>query len=290
MKEYAFPKNFVWGTATSAYQIEGAWNEDGRGLTIWDEFTQKKGKIKDGSDGKVACDHYHRYREDVALIKALNCQAYRCTIQWSRILPEGTGKINLKGLDFYDKLIDCLLENGIKPFLGLYHWELPLALHKKGGWTNPQMCDWFENYVKIIVKRLGDRVSYWEPIIEPLMVFLGYLAGFHAPGYHNFFKAMKTAHNLLLSFARAFRVIKSFNSKLNVGLVETLQKAYPLRAKDEKAVKQASGFMTTLFLDPVLKGHYPESMESTIRFFNHRIKDADFDLIKTPVDFLGVNN
>jgi beta-glucosidase len=285
-----FPKGFLWGTAASAYQIEGAVDEDGRGPSIWDEFVKRRGRIADGSDGRVACDHYHRFREDLALVKALNVKAYRFSVQWPRILPEGTGAVNPKGLDFYDRLVDCVLENGLEPFLGLYHWELPLALHRRGGWTNPESAGWFERYAEVAVRRFGDRVRFWEPIIEPLVVFVAYITGFHAPGGRSFRKAVKAAHNLLLAFARSFRAIKAHDGGLQVGLVESLQKVYPARPRDEAAVGRVKGFLTSLFTDPVLKGRYPERLEPVLRFWNRRIQDADFDLIKTPIDFLGVNN
>ena len=167
MQKIIFPKDFVWGTATAAYQIEGGYNQDGKGLSVWDDFTHKKGKIKNGDNGDITCDHYNRYKEDVSLMKTLGYKAYRFSVSWSRILPEGKGNINQKGLDFYDRLVDELLKKKIDPFITLFHWDLPLALEKEGGWFNRKTSEHFGDYTEIVVKKLGDRVKNWITLNEP---------------------------------------------------------------------------------------------------------------------------
>ena len=183
MTRYQFPANFLWGAATASYQIEGAWNADGKGESIWDRFSHTPGKIEDGSSGDVACDHYHRYLEDIALMRHLGLKAYRFSISWPRVLPDGRGRINPAGLDFYDRLVDGLLAADIQPFLTLYHWDLPQALQDAGGWLNRATCYAFADYAALLVKRLGDRVRYWTTFNEPAVVmYLGYGMGIHAPG------------------------------------------------------------------------------------------------------------
>ena len=200
MTTLTFPKDFLWGTATSSYQIEGAASEDGRGSSIWDDLCRVKGAIKDDSDGSVACDHYHRYKDDVALMKSLGMQGYRFSVAWPRILPNGTGAINAKGLDFYSRLVDELLANGITPYATLYHWDLPSALHIRGGWTNRDSAGWFADYAAVMVNALGDRVKDWITLNEPwCSAYLSYELGQHAPAVQDRAAASKAAHNLLLA-------------------------------------------------------------------------------------------
>ncbi|MCX7677596.1 MAG: GH1 family beta-glucosidase [Spirochaetes bacterium] len=288
---YAFPKNFWWGTAASAYQIEGAWNEDGKVLSIWDEFTHQPGKIKHNHTGDVACDHYHRYKDDVKIIKTLGCNAYRFSISWPRVLPEGTGRVNPKGLDFYNRLVDELLKNKIEPFAMLHHWDLPLELHKKGGWTKRFISDAFAEYASVVVHSLKDRVKYWMTINEPMIIYaLGYFTGEHAPGIKNIFKASKAIHNLLLAHAKAYRTIKSVHSQAVVGIANALSPVYPQCETDARAAKIAEAYTQRLFLDPFLKGRYPQLIEKKLRLINWEIRDEDFALIQNTLDFVGINN
>lgn len=198
-----FPEGFLWGVATASYQIEGSWDKDGEGVSIWDTFSHTQGKIIDGSTGDVACDHYRRWREDIALMKELNVKAYRFSIAWTRIIPQGAGPVNPKGLDFYDRLVDGLLEAGIKPFVTLYHWDLPQALQDIGGWANRDVAYYFADYAAAVAHRLGDRVKHWMTHNEPWVVsWVGYGWGHHAPGIKNPKVALQVAHHLLLSHKR----------------------------------------------------------------------------------------
>lgn len=287
----SFPEGFVWGVATSAYQIEGAPNEDGKGPSIWDEFSHKKGKIANNDNGDIACDHYHRYRKDVEIIKKLNCKAYRFSISWPRVLPEGRGTVNQKGLDFYSRLVDELLERGITPFATLYHWDLPLALHRQGGWTKRFIADAFAEYTEVVVKALRNRVHFWMTLNEPLIIYgAGYFAGVHAPGYKNFFKAIKVIHNLLLAHAKSYYAIKSISPHAQVGLVNASSPVYPETPKDAEAAKLGEAYTQRVFLDPLVKGKYPNLIEKKLYFLNRDIEDDDFKLIANTYDFLGVNN
>ncbi|MCX7679850.1 MAG: GH1 family beta-glucosidase [Spirochaetes bacterium] len=291
MTAIKFPKGFLWGTATSAYQIEGAWNEDGKGPSIWDDFTHKGGKVHNNETGDVACDHYHRYKEDVMLIKKLRCKAYRFSISWPRILPEGRGRVNQKGIDFYKKLVDELRKRNIEPFVTLYHWDLPLALEKQGGWTKRFISDAFEEYTHVIVRALKDSVVYWMTLNEPLIIYgAGYFVGVHAPGYKSFMKAVKVIHNLLLSHAKSYRCIKSIAPNAKVGIVNASSPVFGETEKDAKAAQLAEAFTQRIFLDPIFKGKYPELIEKKLRMVNWDIKGDDFALIKNTADFLGVNN
>ena len=220
MTQYAFPENFLWGAATASYQIEGAVFEGGRGTTVWDVFSDTPGKVKNGDSGEVACDHYHRYPDDIAIMKQLGLQTYRFSVAWSRILPEGTGAVNPAGLDFYDKLVDGLLANGIRPYITLYHWDLPQALEDKGGWTNKDIVNWFGDYTQAITKRLGDRVQNWMTLNEPwVFTFLGYGIGIHAPGHQDINLYLPAAHHSIMAHARAMSIIRANVPNSNAGIV-----------------------------------------------------------------------
>ena len=206
----AFPKDFTWGAATASYQIEGAWNEDGRGPSIWDTFTQTPGRVWEDNTGNTACDHYHRWPEDVALMKGLGLKGYRMSLSWSRILPEGTGKVNEAGLAFYDKLVDGLLEAGVEPWITLFHWDLPNALYRRGGWLSPEIPDWFAHYTRIVADRLSDRVTRWMTLNEPqCFIGLGMDSGVHAPGVRlPRTDVLAAAHHALLAHGRAVQVLR----------------------------------------------------------------------------------
>jgi beta-glucosidase len=291
MKTVKFPASFKWGTATAAYQIEGAWNQEGRGPSIWDDFSHTPGKISDSSNGDTACDHYRLWKEDVGLMKKMNLDAYRFSLSWSRMMPEGRGRLNEKGISFYDRLIDELLAKKIDPFVTLYHWDLPSALQKGGGWENREIASWFADYTELAVKRFGDRVKNWITLNEPFIVYAaGYFAGEHAPGEKSFLKAVKVIHNLMLAHGASLERIRSIDSKLKAGIAHAIAPVYPASPKDKRAVKKAEGFTVRIFLDPVFRGCYPESVAGLIGLANRSIKSSDFDLISKPVDFIGVNN
>ncbi|MCX8024901.1 MAG: family 1 glycosylhydrolase, partial [Thermanaerothrix sp.] len=199
-QDMQFPPDFLWGAATSAYQIEGAWNEDGKGLSIWDTFSHRPGTIRDNQTGDIACDHYHRWQEDIALMKFLGLKAYRFSIAWPRIFPHGTGKVNTQGLDFYQRLVDGLLQANIEPFITLYHWDLPQTLQDQGGWPSRDTAKAFVQYADQVSRALGDRVKYWVTFNEPFIVaWLGHLVGEHAPGHKNRDEMLRAAHHLLLA-------------------------------------------------------------------------------------------
>ncbi|HEX2954761.1 MAG TPA: GH1 family beta-glucosidase [Bacillota bacterium] len=290
-----FPKGFFWGTATSAYQIEGAWNSDGRGESIWDRFSHKAGNIADGRNGDIACDHYHRWQEDLQIMKELGTNAYRFSLAWPRILPEGRGTVNAKGLDFYKRLVDGLLEKGIEPFPTLYHWDLPLALHDAGGWVNRRIVDWFGEYAEILYRALGDRVNYWSTINEPNMcTFLGYDLGVHAPGVKDVSTFMQTVHHVLLAHAEAVRRGRALLPNAKFGIVPAVGAVYPATESevDREAAEQVWDFMTSLYLDPIFKGEYPQGLRETLQIKDDSVNilDGDLERISIPLDFLGITH
>ncbi|MCX7969061.1 MAG: GH1 family beta-glucosidase [Armatimonadetes bacterium] len=288
-----FPDGFLWGVATAAYQIEGAWNEDGKGVSIWDTFSHTQGKIADGSTGDVACDHYHRWREDIALMKELGVKAYRLSIAWTRILPQGAGTVNPKGLDFYDRLVDGLLEAGIKPFITLYHWDLPQALQDIGGWANRDVAYYFADYAAVLAHKLGDRVKHWMTHNEPWVVtWAGYGAGTLAPGIKNAKVALQVAHHLLLSHGLAVEVLHNLgDSETKVGIVLNLSPVHPASDSDEDkaAAWRYDGFHNRWFLDPIFVGSYPADMWEWYGQLVPEVKAGDMAIISRRIDFLGVN-
>ena len=292
--EVKFPENFVWGAATSAYQIEGAVTEDGKGEHIWDVYTKEPGKIYSGHTGEVACDHYHRYKEDVQLMKAIGLKAYRFSIDWSRVLPEGYGRVNEKAIAFYNALIDELLENEIEPYITLYHWELPYEIYKRGGWMNPQIVEWFGEYAKLVAERFSDRVTHFFTLNEPqCFVGLGFLTGEHAPGVKAPLRdTFEMAHNALKAHGRAVQMLRAYGKqKLTIGYAPTSSVCYPEtnRPEDIEAARQMYFSMqeddsnwtwnVAWWSDPVLLGHYPE--EGLVRYEKYlpKITDADMKLI-----------
>jgi len=295
-----FRKDFVWGAATSSYQIEGAAFEDGKGLSVWDMFCRKEGAIKDGHTGDVACDHYHRYKEDVALMKEIGLKGYRLSISWPRVLPEGTGRINEKGLDFYDRLIDELLTQGIEPYVTLFHWDYPYELYKKGGWLNLESPEWFADYTRVIVERLSDRVKYWFTINEPqVFVTMGHLDGTHAPGLKLGMEDVLTiGHNVLLAHGRSVQTIREYSRQIPVVSFAPVasQMAYPDTDSEEdvEAARQTSfavrnTWSVSWWFDPIFKGYYPDDGLKLFNDYLPKIKDKDFEIISQPLDFLGFN-
>ena len=291
-----FPKDFTWGVATSSYQIEGAVNEDGRTPSIWDIFSKTEGKTYQGHTGDVACDHYHRYKEDVKIMKEIGVKAYRFSIAWPRIFPE-EGKYNPKGMDFYKRLVDELLKRDIMPVATIYHWDLPQwAYDKGGGWLNRDSVKWYLEYASKLFEELGDVVPLWITHNEPwCSSILSYGIGEHAPGHKNYREALIAAHHILLSHGEAVKAFREMNIKgSKIGITLNLTPAYPASEKEEDklAAQYADGFANRWFLDPIFKGNYPEDMmelyNKIIGEFDF-IKEGDLETISVPIDFLGVN-
>ncbi len=289
----AFPRDFMWGVATSAYQIEGAVEEDGRGESIWDRFTRMPGAIKDGSSGAIACDHYHRYREDVALMHRLGVQAYRFSVAWPRVIPQGLGALNPAGLDFYSRLVDALLEAEIIPFITLYHWDLPQALQERGGWDSRATVEAFVRYADVVTRHLGDRVRFWLTHNEPWCIaFLGHHLGIFAPGVRDLGVALQTAHHVLLAHGQAVPVMRqNLGPEAQIGIGLNLTPAYPAtdRPADEAAARRFDGYFNRWFLDPLFKGSYPQDLWDYYGAHVPRLSPADLGAIAAPLDFLGIN-
>jgi beta-glucosidase len=286
-----FPPGFLWGAATSAYQIEGSPLADGAGPSIWHRFSHTPGAIETGETGDLACDHYRRSPEDVELMAELGLTAYRFSISWSRVLPEGRGQSNPAGLAFYDRLVDRLLERGILPVATLYHWDLPAALDDLGGWLERDIAGWFADYSALVVRRLGDRVGLWATINEPWVVSdAGYLHGTHAPGHASRAGAARASHNLLRAHGAAMQAIRAEGGR-QAGLVVNLEPKAPAteRPADLAATERADAYMNRQFLDPVFLGRYPEEMEEMFGADMAPVHEGDFALISEPLDFLGIN-
>ena len=286
------PKGFWWGTATASYQIEGAWKEDGKGESIWDRFTHTPGKIKNGDTGDVACDHYHRYKEDVKILRDLGLNSYRFSLSWPRIQPTGAGKANNKGLDFYKRLIDALLEAKIRPLVTLYHWDLPQALEDAGGWPNRDTAQRFSDYANIVAKELSDRVNSFMIFNEPFVfTALGYLLGTHAPGRSDLNAYLLSTHTVNLAQGRAFRAIKTEQPLATVGTALNMSEMIP--ATDSVADRQAAERNHRLgnlwFLDPALKGEYPDAFTGVTPEMLG-IRPGDMEKVRAPFDVIGINN
>lgn len=290
----AFGSDFLWGVATAAYQIEGAWDKDGKGPSIWDTFSHKRRTIKDRSNGDVACDFYHHYREDIGLLSDLSIPNFRFSLSWSRILPEGRGRINQAGLDFYDRLVDAQLEAGIEPWVTLFHWDLPQALEDLGGWTNRDMLDWFQDYVRVCASRLGDRVKHWMVLNEPMaFTGLGYLLGLHAPGRRSFGAFFKAVHHAALCQAGGGKVLRLEVPGADIGTTFSASwtEAYrPDKFKDVKASKRAHALFNRLFLEPALGLGYPEKEFPALKRIHRHFHEGDEDRLKFDFDFHGLQN
>jgi beta-glucosidase len=292
METITFPQRFAWGAATSAYQIEGAPNAEGKGPSIWDEFSRRPGKVTDGTTGDVACDHFHRYREDVEIMSRLGLGAYRFSVAWSRVLPRGTGRVNAKGLDFYDRLVDELCAKDIDPFVTLYHWDLPAALEKRGGWVNRDSAEWFADYSAIVVNRLRDRVRFWTTLNEPLATTaMGYLYGQHAPGKKGrLIQFLKASHNLLRAHGLASQRMRSADPNAQIGIANVTSAIHPAGPGCERAVDIGHQFVNELYLKPVMTGHYPPFIARLMRLLNLQFRRDDMKDIQQPLDYIGVNN
>jgi len=286
-----FPPSFVWGAATSAYQVEGSPLADGAGPSIWQRFSHTPGLVLDDDNGDVACDQYRRYPEDVALMQRLGIRAYRFSIAWGRVLPEGRGRVNDKGLDHYDRLVDALLAHGIAPCVTLFHWDLPAVLDDRGGWLNPDVAHWFADYASVVFRRLDDRVKLWATLNEPWVVTDGgYLHGTLAPGHRNRFEAPIATHNLLRAHGRAVQAYRALG-KHQVGVVVNLEPKYEASdsAEDVAATARAHAYMNRQYLDPLFLGRYPRALEEIFGEAFPRWPAEDLALIRQPIDFVGIN-
>jgi beta-glucosidase len=290
----SFPADFLFGTATAAYQIEGAAHEDGRTDSIWDAFARVPGAVVDGHNGDVADDHYHRYESDVALMSDLGMQTYRFSTSWSRIHPDG-GPVNQKGLDFYSRLVDSLLEKNIKPWLTLYHWDLPQALEEKGGWTNRDTSYLFAEYAASVHSALGDRVTAWTTLNEPwCSSFLSYIGGEHAPGRQDPAAGLAAGHHLLLAHGLGIQTLRELDPSLQLGITLNLTVPDPVdpsNAGDRDAARRIDGQFNRFFLDPIFRGSYPQDLLDDVAQYGlvDHIHEGDLEIISTPIDALGVN-
>ncbi len=285
-----FPDGFLWGVSTAAYQIEGAVREDGRGPSIWDTFSHHPGKILGGDNGDVACDHYHRWPEDVALMRELGIGAYRLSTAWSRILPEGRGRVNDKGLEFYDRLIDGILEAGIEPWICLYHWDLPQSLEDRGGWQNRDTAAWFADYAQLTVRRLGDRVKHWATFNEPNCACVkGYGDGEHAPGIRGRLNALTAIHVMNLAHGLGIGAMRSERADLLLGNIYNFHPYEPAseREQDEIATMMLDALWNRSFPDPQMLGHYPEPLAAEIEAW---VQPGDLDIIKQKPDYFAFNH
>lgn len=293
MTDYRFPDHFEWGTATAAYQIEGAWNADGKGESVWDRISHTKGKIEDATNGDVASDFYHHYQKDIPLLKKLGVRSFRLSISWPRIFPEGTGEINRKGVEFYRNVLKCLRVNGIKSTVTMFHWDLPQKLEERGGWENREIVGWFEIYAKTLYAEFGDLVDRWITLNEPLCVCMMNFQG-------DYGKAFTVAHNLLMSHGAAVKAYRKAGLKAGlkaeIGITLNLNMIYPQRpdsGEDKASAALRMLFAANLFCDPVLKGKYPQALFSALeqqRIVPPAVKPEDLELIFQKLDFLGINN
>jgi beta-glucosidase len=286
-----FPRDFLWGTATSAYQVEGSPLADGAGPSIWQRFTHTPHLVFDCATGDVACDHYRRYLDDVALMRRLGTNAYRFSVSWSRVMPQGRGTVNAAGLDFYERLVDALLAGGIEPMVTLYHWDLPAALDDRGGWLNPEVAQWFADYASVLFRKLDGRVKLWATLNEPWVITDGgYLYGALAPGHRNRFEAPIVSHHLLRSHAEAVKAYRA-EGRHRVGIVVNLEPKYPASDEpaDRAAARRADAYMNRQYLDPVFLGRYPEELAEIFGEAWPRWPAEEVAQLRQPVDFLGVN-
>jgi beta-glucosidase len=292
MTQLTFPNDFIWGAATAAYQIEGAWDEDGKGESVWDRFAHQPYRILNGDTGDVACDHYHHLEEDIHLIKRLGLKSYRFSISWPRVLPQGTGQVEPRGLNFYDRLVDQLLAAGVAPMATLNHWDFPQVLQDRGGWPHRDSADWFADYAKVVFENLGDRVAYWATHNEPFVVaFPGYAEGSFAPGVASLPQALQAVHHLNLAHGRAVQLYRQMGLPGQIGVVLNLATFHPATTDpaDIAAAQRIEDLINNMFLDPIFKGAYPSDLLSWFGDVGPDIQPGDMSLISKPIDFLGIN-
>lgn len=294
LKRSDFGKDFLWGTATAAYQIEGAWNLDGKSPSVWDHMAHKRpGKIKTRENGDIACDFYHKYEQDIELMKKMGIPVFRFSLAWTRILPDGTGKVNQKGIDFYNRVIDKCLKEGVQPWITCYHWDLPQVLEDKGGWANRDSIQWFEEYVDVATKAFGDRVKNWMVFNEPMaFTMLGYMLGWHAPGKVNFKKFYKSVHHVTMCHGAGGRVIRKNVKGANVGTTFSCSSVETLKHNkaNDNAVKRADVMINRLFVEPVLGMGYPVKDLPMLKHVIKHMQPGDEEKMKFDFDFIGVQN
>jgi beta-glucosidase len=287
-----FPREFLWGTATSSYQVEGAWNADGKGESIWDRAAHTPGKIRDGSNADVACDQYHHYKEDIAIMKQLNMKSFRFSTSWPRVLPNGTGQVNQKGLDYYSRLADALLEAGIRPFCTIYHWELPQALEDRGGWPNRDLAGYYADFAAILAKNLGDRITVWAPFnMSTDFTYHGYGKGWDPPYRSGYDLFLKAAHTVNLAQGMAFRAIKAASSKATVGSAYGMEPVYPKTNSeaDRAAAARWHAAHNLYSIEPAFHGTYPKAFIGEIPYEAMGFKPGDEKIMKVPLDWVGVH-
>nr|AJP36628.1 beta-glucosidase [uncultured bacterium] len=294
MTKIQFPQGFTWGAATASYQIEGAYQEDGRGLSIWDTFSRIPGKVINGDNGDTACDSYHRYPEDIALMKELGIKAYRFSMAWPRIYPEGTGAVNPQGLEFYHSFVDTLLANGIEPVCTLYHWDLPQVLQDQGGWSNRSTIDAFAGYCETVFREFHGKIKQWYTINEPWCAsFLSNYYGEHAPGNKDLQTGLDVAHHLMVAHGRAVRKFRELGFEGLIGYAPnvTWMEPYTTRQEDVDACRRQIGWFLEWFMDPVFKGQYPSFLVEWFKAAGAElhIAEGDMELISEPIDILGIN-
>jgi beta-glucosidase len=288
-----FGKDFLWGVSTAAYQMEGAFQEDGKSSSIWDTFSQKHGHIRDGTTGDIACDFYHTYASDLDIVKSFNMNVFRFSTAWSRVLPEGTGRVNQKGIDFYHRVIDKCLENNLQPWLTLYHWDIPQVLQDKGGWMNRDVIEWFSEYTYLMTKSYGDKVKDWIVLNEPTaFTVVGYGVGVHAPGIRGINHLLPTIHHAAICQAEGARIVRSNVSNANIGSTFSCSHVMPLRnlEKDHIAVERWDALLNRLFIEPSLGMGYPISSLPFLRNIDKHIKDGDMEKLAFDFDFIGIQN
>lgn len=286
-----FGKKFIWGTATAAYQIEGAYNEDGKSESVWDHFTNQKKKIKSGENGNFAVDYYNRYKTDLDLHKKMNFDAYRFSLSWTRILPDGTGKVNQKGIDFYHNVIDYCLKKGIEPWVTIYHWDLPQVLEEKGGWTNRDVINWFAEFADVCTKSYGDKVKNWMVLNEPMsFTGLGYFMGYHAPGKRGVKNFLPAAHHSTLCQAEGGRIVRNNVKDANVGTTFSCSDVEPFKEKNShiKSAQKVEAMMNRLFLEPALGLGYPIESFPALKRIEKYFEEGDEDKMKFNFDFHGL--
>lgn len=296
-----FGKDFIWGAATASYQVEGAWDADGKGPSVWDALCERPGAIYHGDTGKVACDQYHRYEEDADLMAQMGLQAYRFSISWPRVMPEGIGKVNEKGLDYYDRLTDALLAKGVQPYATLFHWDYPMELYLKGGWMNPDAHEWFGDYTRVVVEKLSDRIKGWMTLNEPqVYLTLGHVIGEHAPGvklgWPEFMSALK---GTMKSHGRAVQAIRAYSKQPAwVGMAPVGECGIPATESPEDIaaarlrgtlMDSPTGWHRDMYLDPMLKGVWPEHLEKVWAFTGVTMTEEDLKIMNQPIDWLGMN-
>jgi beta-glucosidase len=292
-KKHDFGNDFYWGVSTAAFQTEGAWNTDGKGVSIWDTFTQKKGKVHENQNAFTACDFYNRYEQDIDLIKQLNIPNFRFSISWSRVLPNGTGVINQAGIDYYNRVIDYCLKQGIEPWLTIYHWDLPQALEAQGGWANRDVVEWFTNFTSICAQNFGDRVKNWMVMNEPaVFTGAGYFLGIHAPGRTGLKSFLPAVHHVTLSIAEGARTLRSILPNAHIGTTFSCSHIEPYSTKpnDVAAAKRADVLINRLFIEPILGLGYPTADLPVLQKLNKYIKDNDLQKLSFDFDFIGIQN